>query len=52
MKFGFQAHTSSMLRKVTSMTLQQIIIYSRLTQVEMSFIVSGKNLPVKETDEK
>ena len=34
------------------MTLQQIIIYSRLTQVEMSFTVSGKNLPVKETDEK
>lgn len=34
------------------MTLQQIIIYSRLIQVEMSFIVSGKNLPVKETDEK
>ena len=34
------------------MTLQQIIIYSRLTPVEMSFIVSGKNLPVKETDEK
>lgn len=52
MKFGFQAHTSSMLRKLTSMTLQQIIIYSRLTPVEMSFIVSGKNLPVKETDEK
>ena len=33
------------------MTLQQIIICSRFTQVETSFIVSGKNVPVKEADE-